>query len=91
MTILYSFVPELFTGLGRKSNEAGVCVCVCVCVVGCISMAFLYMCGGFSVSGRAIMCWREVHECQHVARLETGGLAIKTKPRRRLMSECHFS
>ena len=26
MTILHSFVPELFTGLGRKSNEAGVSV-----------------------------------------------------------------
>ena len=55
-----------------------------------ISMAFLYMCGGFSGSGRAVMCWREVHGCQHVARLEMGGLAIKRKPRRRLMSECHF-
>ena len=68
-----------------------VCVCVCVCVVGCISMAFLYMCGGFSVSGRAVMCWREVHECQNVASLETRGMAMKRKPRRRLMSECHFS
>ena len=85
MTILHSFVPELFTGLGRKSSEAGVCV-----GLG-ISMAFLYMCGVYSVSGKAVMCWREVHECQHVARLETGGLSIKRKPRRRLMSECHFS
>ena len=88
MTILHSFVPELFTGLGRKSNEAG----VSVGGEGAgISMAFLYMCGGFSGSGRAVMCWRGGHDCQRVARLEIGGLAIRRKPRRGLMSECHFS
>ena len=88
MTILHSFVPELFTGLGRKSNEAGVSVGG---EEAGISVAFRYMSGGFSGSGRAVMCWRGVHDCQRVARLEIGGLAIRGKPRRGLMSECHFS
>lgn len=44
-------------------------------------MAFLYFQGGRDGSRKVSMCWREVHKCWHMARLETTGLAIKRKSR----------
>ena len=77
MTVLHSFVPELFTGLGRKSSEAGMCVCVCVCVCVCGRVYF----HGFSVYVRWLQClWKSCYVLERGSRMPACGQLGDRRP-----------